>query len=217
MAAPAEATPVERSRTNDPDRTMANILQVATAEFADKGLAGARIDEIAALTHTSKRMIYYYFGSKEGLYLAVLEEAYRRIRHIESELHLEDLAPEQALRTLVGFTFDYQLANPDFIRLVMNENIHRGEFISRSATIQELNVPVINAVRSVYQRGVAAGLFRPDVDAVDLHMSISALCFFNVSNRHTFGAIFKRQLDSAAAMAQRRESIIEMIVRFVRP
>lgn len=217
MAASAEATPVERSRTNDPDRTMANILQVATAEFADKGLAGARIDEIAALTHTSKRMIYYYFGSKEGLYLAVLEEAYRRIRHIESELHLEDLAPEQALRTLVGFTFDYQLANPDFIRLVMNENIHRGEFISRSATIQELNVPVINAVRSVYQRGVAAGLFRPDVDAVDLHMSISALCFFNVSNRHTFGAIFKRQLDSAAAMAQRRESIIEMIVRFVRP
>ncbi|MDP4075720.1 TetR/AcrR family transcriptional regulator [Acidovorax sp. A1169] len=214
----AAATPgAERVRVNDPDRTMANILQVATAEFADKGLAGARIDEIAALTSTSKRMIYYYFGSKEGLYVKVLEEAYRRIRQIESELHLEDLAPEQALRTLVGFTFDYQLANPDFIRLVMNENMHRGEYISRSTTIQELNIPVIHAVHKVYQRGVAAGVFRPDVDPVDLHMSISALCFFNVSNRHTFGAIFKRTLDSPAAMAERRESIVEMIVRFLRP
>lgn len=214
----AAATPgAERVRVNDPDRTMANILQVATAEFADKGLAGARIDEIAALTSTSKRMIYYYFGSKEGLYVKVLEEAYRRIRQIESELHLEDLAPGQALRTLVGFTFDYQLANPDFIRLVMNENMHRGEYISRSTTIQELNIPVIHAVHKVYQRGVAAGVFRPDVDPVDLHMSISALCFFNVSNRHTFGAIFKRTLDAPAAMAERRDSIVEMIVRFLRP
>ncbi len=214
----AAATPgADRVRVNDPDRTMANILQVATAEFADKGLAGARIDEIAALTSTSKRMIYYYFGSKEGLYVAVLEDAYRRIRRIESELHLEDLAPEQALRTLVGFTVDYQLANPDFIRLVMNENMHRGEFISQSTTIQELNIPVNHAVRNVYERGVASGVFRPDVDPVDLHMSISALCFFNVSNRHTFGAIFKRSLDTPAATAQRRESIIEMIVRFLRP
>ena len=216
-ATAAGGAPLERGRTNDPDRTMANILEVATAEFADKGLAGARIDEIAALTSTSKRMIYYYFGNKEGLYLAVLEEAYRRIRRIESELRLGDLPPEQALRTLVGFTVDYQLANPDFIRLVMNENIHRGEFISRSTTIQQLNVPVINAVRDVYQRGVEAGVFRPDVDPVDLHMSISALSFFNVANRHTFGAIFKRSLDTPAATAQRRESIIEMIVRFLRP
>lgn len=216
-ATAAGGAPLERGRTNDPDRTMANILEVATAEFADKGLAGARIDEIAALTSTSKRMIYYYFGSKEGLYLAVLEEAYRRIRRIEAELRLGDLPPEQALRTLVGFTVDYQLANPDFIRLVMNENIHRGEFITRSTTIQQLNVPVINAVRDVYQRGVEAGVFRPDVDPVDLHMSISALCFFNVANRHTFGAIFKRSLDTPAATAQRRESIIEMIVRFLRP
>ena len=214
----AAATPgADRVRVNDPDRTMADILQVATAEFADKGLAGARIDEIAALTSASKRMIYYYFGSKEGLYMAVLEDAYRRIRRIESELHLEDLAPEQALRTLVGFTVDYQLANPDFIRLVMNENMHRGEFISQSTTIQELNIPVIHAVRNVYQRGVAAGVFRPDVDPVDLHMSISALSFFNVANRHTFGAIFKRALDTPAATAQRRESITEMIVRFLRP
>lgn len=193
---------------------MADILRVATAEFADKGLSGARIDEIAALTRTSKRMIYYYFGSKEGLYVRVLEEAYRRIRRIEADLHLEDLPPEQALRTLVGFTCDYQLANPDFIRLVMNENMHRGEFLAQSSTIQELNVPVISAVRSVYERGVRAGVFRANLDPVDLHMSISALCFFNVSNRHTFSLIFKRDFDSAAAIAARRESIIEMVVRY---
>ena len=203
-------------RTNDPARTMADIVQVATQEFADKGLAGARIDAIAAATRTSKRMIYYYFTSKEGLYVAVLEEAYRRIRQIETTLHLADLPPEQALRTLVGFTHDYQLANPDFIRLVMNENMHRGEFLARSSAIQQLNVPAINAVAEVYARGVREEVFRADIDPVDLHMSISALCFFNVSNRHTFALIFKRDLDAAPAVAARRDSIIEMVVRFVR-
>ncbi len=206
----------DSGRTNDPEATMANILEVATAEFADKGLAGARIDEIAALTRTSKRMIYYYFGSKEGLYIAVLEDAYRRIRTIEATLHLEDLEPEPALRKLVGFTFDYETANPDFIRLVMNENMHRAAFLAQSKTIQQLNVPVIHSVQSVYQRGVAAGVFRPDVDPVDLHRSISALCFFTVSNQHTFSFVFQKDLTSADAMAARRASIIEMIVRFVR-
>lgn len=204
------------ARTNDPQRTMANIVEVATKEFADKGLSGARIDEIAALTHTSKRMIYYYFASKEGLYVAVLEEAYRRIRSIEATLNLDDLEPEAALRKLVGFTFDYQLANPDFIRLVMTENIHNGEFLAQSKTIQQLNVPVINAVKAVYDRGVKAGVFRRGLDAVELHMSISALCFFNVANRHTFALIFKRDMTDPAAMEGRRKNIVEMLARYVR-
>jgi AcrR family transcriptional regulator len=204
------------SRTNDPERTKADIIEVATHELSEKGLAGARIDVIAEATRTSKRMIYYYFGSKEGLYIAVLEEAYRRIRDIETNLHLDDLAPEDALRKLVGFTVDYQLANPDFIRLVMNENIHRGEYISRSTAIQKLNVPAIGAVAKVYERGLAAGVFRSGIDAIDLHMSISALSFFNVANKHTFSVIFKRDLDSPAAIVARRDSIIEMVVRFVR-
>jgi AcrR family transcriptional regulator len=204
------------TRTNDPQRTMTNIVEVATREFAEKGLAGARIDEIAALTHTSKRMIYYYFTSKEGLYVAVLEEAYRRIRSIETELNLEDLAPEAALRKLVGFTFDYQLANPDFIRLVMTENIQNGEFLAQSKTIQQLNVPVINAVKAVYDRGVKSGAFRRGLDAVELHMSISALCFFNVANRHTFALIFKRDMTDPKEMENRRKNIVEMVARFVR-
>lgn len=195
---------------------MADILQVATREFADKGLAGARVDAIAAATATSKRMIYYHFGSKEGLYLAVLEAAYARIRGIEGELRLEDLAPEDALRKLVAFTFDYQQDNEDFIRLVMNENMHRGEYLARSKMIQDLNVPAIDAVRRVYDRGVRAKAFRRGIDPVDLHMSISALCFFNVANRHTFSLIFRRDMGTPAALRERRDSIVEMIVRFVR-
>jgi AcrR family transcriptional regulator len=203
-------------RTNDPERTMADIIEVATHEFSEKGLAGARIDVIAEAMRTSKRMIYYYFGSKEGLYIRVLEEAYRRIRAIEAGLHLEDLAPEDALRKLVGFTVDYQLANPDFIRLVMTENIHRGEYLRQSKAIRKLNVPAIDAVRAVYQRGVDAGVFRSGVDPVDLHMSISALSFFNTANRHTFALIFERDMSSPAALVARRDSIVEMIVRHVR-
>jgi len=211
--ATSEPTP---SRTNDPERTMADILAVAIQEFADKGLAGARIDAIAAATRTSKRMIYYYFGSKDGLYVAVLEEAYRRMRQIEGGLSLADLAPEAALRRLVAFTVDYQLAHPEFIRLVMTENIHRGEYLAQSSTIREVNVPAIEGLRQVYERGVAEGVFRPGLDPVDLHMSISALSVFNVANRHTFSLIFQRDLDAPQALAQRRENIVETIVRYVR-
>jgi AcrR family transcriptional regulator len=203
-------------RTNDPERTMADILEVATREFAEKGLAGARIDMIAEAMRTSKRMIYYYFGSKEGLYIAVLEKEYRRIREGEARLKLDDLTPEDALRKLVGSTVDYHFGHPDFARLVMNENIHRGEYLARSDVIQKLNVPAIAAVRAVYERGVKAGVFRSGIDSVDLHMSISALCLFNIANKHTFSLIFKRELDSPAAIVARRDSIIEMVVRFVR-
>ena len=203
-------------RTNDPERTMADIVTVATREFADKGLAGARIDEIAAATRTSKRMIYYYFGSKEGLYIAVLEHAYQAIRDTEAALHLDDLAPEQALRELVGATVDYQLAHPEFTRLVMTENIHRGEFLAQSKAIRDLNLPAIDAIAKVYQRGCATGQFRPGLDPLDLHMSISALAVFNVANKHTFSLIFQRDPDLPAAVAARRSSIVEMVVRFVR-
>ena len=212
---PAKPAAKETTRTNDPERTKANIMEVAAAEFGEKGLAGARIDEIAALTQTSKRMIYYYFGSKEGLYLAVLEESYRKVRDIEAELHLEDLEPEQALRRLVAFTFDHHLNHENYIRLVMNENINRGQFMAQSRNIQDLNVPAIAAIRHLYDRGVKTGLFRKGLDPVDIHASISALSFFNVSNRHTFGLIFKIDMLSKAYIAARRDNVVEMVVRFV--
>jgi AcrR family transcriptional regulator len=203
------------ARTNDPARTMAEILQVATEEFAQKGLAGARIDEIAERTRTSKRMIYYYFQSKEGLYVAVLEEAYRRVRAIEADLHLDDLPPEQALRRLVEFTFDHHAGNEDYIRLVMNENINRAQFLAQSKSIQGMNVPALKAIKDLYERGVSEGIFRTGLLPIDIHATISALSFFNVSNRFTFGTIFKLDMTSKAVAARRREHVIDTVLRFV--
>jgi AcrR family transcriptional regulator len=216
LAAKPAAKAMPATRTNDPERTMAGILEVATAEFGEKGLAGARIDEIAAATSTSKRMIYYYFGSKEGLYLAVLEDSYRRMRITEAELQLDSLAPEDALRRLVAFTFDHHQGNPAYIRLVMSENMERGQHMARSKTIQEVNVGAIDSVRKLYSRGLKTGVFRAGLDPVDIHASISALTFFNVSNQYTFGLIFKRDTQTTAALAARRDSIVDMVVRFVR-
>ena len=219
-AAPVRGAPAprrEKTRTNDPDRTKANIIEVATHEFSEKGLSGARIDEIAERTRTSKRMIYYYFESKEGLYRAVLEAAYRRIRTIEATLDLESKPPLEALAQHVRFTFDYQLGNQDFIRLVMVENIHKGEHIAQLSRTQQETMGAIESLRSIVERGIKAGVMRKDLDPIDLHMSISALCFFNVANRHTFSTIFKVDMTSPAATAARRESVAEMILRFVAP
>jgi AcrR family transcriptional regulator len=200
----------------DPEATRKNILEIATEEFADKGFSGARVDDIAARTNTSKRMIYYYYADKEGLFVAVIEEAYGRIRQIEAALKLDHLEPESALRTLVGFTFDYQNANEAFIRLVMVENIHKGVHLARSGNIEELNLPVIATLRDIYRRGLSAGVFRDGIDEIDLHMSISALCFFNVANRATFSRIFKREMASPDALARRREIVIDTIMRYVK-
>jgi AcrR family transcriptional regulator len=218
-AAPPDDAPSagRPQRTNDPDQTRRDIIGVATEEFASKGLAGARIDEIAARTRTSKRMIYYYFGSKEGLYVAVLEEAYRNIRHIEHDLAVDHLTPEAGLRELVGFTFDRHQENPAFVRLVCNENLHYGRYVGQSGKIATLNAPAIETVRRLVERGKADGAFRDDVDPVDLHMSISALCFYSVSNRYTFAAIFKADMSSPEALAARRQSVVDMIVASVLP
>ena len=212
---PLLATSSGAGRTNDPARTMAEILAVATHEFADKGLSGARIDAIAAATRTSKRMIYYYFGSKDGLYLAVLEEAYRRMRAIESDLHLDDLPPMDALQKLVAFTYDHHRDNEDFIRLVMNENIQRGDYLRQSRNIQQLNSQAIASVRTLYERGVAQGVFRPGLEPVDIHSAISAFTFFNVSNRHTFGVIFQDKASTGKAQTLKREHVVDLIQRFV--
>lgn len=205
----------EPEASTEAERSIADIIAVATAEFAEKGLAGARIDEIAERTRTSKRMIYYYFKSKEGLYLAVLEEAYHGIRAIEATLDLEHLPPKQALRALVGFTFDYQRANPDFIRLVMNENMHKGEYMKKSTNMRALNAPAIDALRNIYKRGLEEGVFRPGLDPIDLHTSISALSFFNVSNQHTFSLIFDHDVTAPENVAQRRKNVEDMVLGYM--
>lgn len=202
-------------RTNDPDATKSNILDVATREFAGKGFSGARVDAIAARTKTSKRMIYYYFGGKEGLYIAVLEAAYRSIRSIEVTLDLVHQPPAEALRTLVAFTFDYQNAHPEFIRLVMNENILNAAYLARSRAIRRLNHAAIDVLKDLLVRGQRAGLFRKDVEPIELHMTISALCIFNVANRATFSTIFKRDMASPRALAARRAQVVDIVGRYV--
>jgi AcrR family transcriptional regulator len=202
-------------RTNDPEGTRRNIIEVATEEFAQRGLSGARIDEIAAKTKCSKRMIYYYFESKEGLYLRVLEAAYSKVRRTEADLHLDDLPPVEAVEKLVRFTFDHHNSNEDFIRLVMIENIHHAEYLAQSPAIQKLNLAAIDTIRRLLERGVREGVFRDGIDPVELHWKISALCFFNVSNRSTFSRIFKRDLASPQSLASLREGVVDMIVRHV--
>ena len=207
-------SPEERER--DPEATRANILEIATAEFAEKGFSGARVDDIAARTDTSKRMIYYYFGDKEGLFVAVLEEAYARIRAIENALDLDHLAPEKAMARLAGVTFDYHTANPDFVRLVMVENIHEGVHLKQSRVIHDVNVTVIEAIGRLYERGQAEGVFRKGLDPIDIHMSMSALAFHNVSNRSTFALVFERDMTSPEALARRRAIVVETILRYVK-
>ena len=203
------------TRINDADASRADILAAATREFSEKGLSGARVDSIAERTKINKRMIYYYFGSKEGLYRAVLERSYGHIRMSESAVELDSLPPEEALRQLVRLTFDYHNMHPDFVRLVMNENIHQAAHIGELASIRTRNRAVIKTLRTLLDRGIEAGAFRSDIEPVELHMSISALCFYNVSNRYTFSKIFERDMTSAAAIAARREVVVDMILRWV--
>lgn len=204
------------SRKNDPEKTREDILRVATEEFASLGLAGGRVDAIAERTRTSKRMIYYYFGSKEGLYLAVLEKAYRKIRSLEADLELSGMPPEQALRTLIATTFDHDEANPDFVRLVSIENIHQAVHMQRSSEIRDLNISIINTLAQIIDRGRAAGTFRREVDPIDLHMMISAFCFFRVSNRYTFGTIFRRDLSAPEYYDRHKRMIADAVLDYLK-
>jgi AcrR family transcriptional regulator len=196
----------------DPAGVRKNILEVAMAEFAANGLSGARIDEIAAKTNTSKRMIYYYFGAKEGLYRRVLEEAYRQVRAGEQELQLDHLPPAEALKRVAEFTFDHHSRHPDFIRIVMIENIHPGIYLEQSELIRLLNAGAIEKLEAICRRGHEAGLFREDVTPLELHWHISAFSFFNVSNRATFARIFGNALFSAEGQQGLKQHLIEMVV-----
>ncbi|TIX79261.1 MAG: TetR/AcrR family transcriptional regulator, partial [Mesorhizobium sp.] len=198
------------TRIQDPEGTRRNILEIASKEFALNGLSGARIDEIAARTRFSKRMIYYYFGDKEGLYLRALENAYRQVREGEAQLNIEGLPPVAALARLVEFTFDHHHRHEEFIRMVMIENIHHGQYLEQSDAIRELNVTAIDHISRIYSRGVEEGVFRPGLDAVELHWQVSALCFFNVSNRTTFSMIFGRDFGAPAQLERLKRNSVEM-------
>jgi AcrR family transcriptional regulator len=214
VARTAREAAAERGR--DRDRTRTEILDVATAEFAARGYDGARVDEIAALTQTTKRMIYYYFGGKKQLYVAALERAYARIRTAERQVDVAHLDPLAAIRRIAEITFDHHESHPDFIRLVTVENIHFGEHIRELASLVDLNTPVIRMLDDLLRRGRDEDLLRHDVDAIDVHMMISSFCFFRVANRHTFGAIFGRDLVDPADRDRYRTMLGDMVVRYLR-
>jgi AcrR family transcriptional regulator len=202
-------------RVRDAARTRGEILDVATSEFAAHGYHGARVDEIAALTRTTKRMIYYYFGGKKQLYIAVLERAYARIRSAEREVSVDNLDPVTALRRVAEVTFDHHEAHPEFIRLVSIENIHNAEHVKELVSLVDLGGSVISLLGDILDRGRANRLFRTDVDAIDVHMMISAFCFFRVANRHTFGALFGRDLVEPSRHDHYRAMCGDMIVRYL--
>ena len=205
-----------RSRKYDPEETKRDILSVATKEFAKHGYNGARIDAIAAQTSTTKRMIYYYFGGKERLYITVLEREYAKIRSYEAGLHLESVEPEAAIRRLTEFTFDYDHANPDFVRLVAIENIHHARHLAKSKEIRRVNATIVDTIDEIVQRGRLKGVFHASVRAVDVHMLMSALCFFHVSNLHTFGAIFRRDFLSPSVRKTHKKMVADFVVHLLK-
>ena len=212
MGSAYDAPVVESSvpeRQRDADRTKQEILDVATREFADRGFAGARVDEIADQTRTTKRMIYYYFDSKEQLFVAVLERAYATIRAAEQTIEVDHLDPPAAIRRLAELTFDHQESHPDFSRLVSIENIHRAKHIAGQ------NTPAIELIDRILDRGRRDGSFTRDVDAIDLHMLISAFCIFRMANRHTFGAIFDRDLLDPDLRDRYRQMLGDMVVDYL--
>jgi AcrR family transcriptional regulator len=200
----------------DPDRTRGRILEAATEEFARHGLAGARVDRIARRARANKRMLYYYFGPKEDLFLAALEQSYVRIRSAERALDLEHHDPREALKRLLSFTWGYHLAHPEFMTLLNTENLHKGRHVRRSRRVRELHTPLVKTLQAILRRGARQGLFRRGIDPVQLYISIAGEGYFYLSNRYTLSRIFGRDLMSAEALAARERHISEMILNALR-
>jgi AcrR family transcriptional regulator len=211
----ANSAEVVELRTRDADRTQQEILAAAMAEFADRGLGGARIDGIAERAGVNKRLIYYYFGNKEGLFLAVLEQTYADIREAERALHLEMADPADAVRRLVAFTWNHYLEHPEFLTLLNSENLHRARHLQQSERIREMNSPLIQTLADVLERGRRDGIFRGGVDPVQLYISIAGLAYFYLSNNHTLSTIFGRDLMAPKALSERLSHITEVVMGYV--
>ena len=204
-----------KSRKNNPEKTRENILQEAIVEFVQQGLSGARVDAIAERIHTSKRMIYYYFGSKEQLYVEVLEKLYGDIRNTETRMNLTALEPREAIRRLVEFTFDHHDQNVDFVRIVSIENIHNAEYVKRTDTIKAMNSKILEGLGETLRRGAELGLFREGLEPLDVHLLINSFSFYRVSNRHTFSEIFQIDLSDEAVKQRHRDMICDSVMRYL--
>ena len=196
----------------DPEGMRLRILEAAKQEFAARGLAGARVDRIAAQAGANKRMLYYHVGNKEDLYLAVLEGAYAKIRVEERSLDLEHLDPPEAIKTLIDFTWNYFLRNPEFLALLNSENLERAKHLKRSTKVKSMHSPFVEMIRTVVRRGVESGDFQASVDPVQLYISIAALSFFYLSNSATLSVIFGRDLLGKAARDERLDHMVALVL-----
>ena len=206
-----------RQRSSVGEETRRDIIDAAMKEFAEKGLSGARVDEIAARTRTTKPMIYYHFGSKEKLYAAVMEEAYAGVRSKEQGMHLDDLPPESAMQRLVEVTFDHHAAHPEHVRLVCVENMERARHITGRPSLVQRNAIAIETVRALLERGERDGVFRQGINPWHLHLLITSFCFIRVSNRYTWNAVFEMDLWERDDVARQRQMIIDAVLRYVKP
>jgi AcrR family transcriptional regulator len=211
-------TPTRRrsaTAARDPQLTRARILAAAKAEFARAGLGGARVDRIAALAGANKRMLYYYFDSKDGLFRAVLEAAYEHIRESEKALHLDAIEPPEAIARLVAFTWNYYLEHPEFLSLLNSANLHRAEHLKTSTKVRRMHSPFVAMIGEILQRGNKAGVFRKGVDAVQLYISIAALAYFYLGNNYTLSAIFGRDLKARKARDERLAHMTELVLGYL--
>lgn len=208
---------LRKSWKQDAEGVRHDILMVAMEEFAEHGLAGARIDEIAEKTRTSKRMIYYYFGDKDGLYLAALEAAYARMRAGEEKIDTEGLDPRGAMKNLVRFVFDQNRENPNLVRMVMSENVNRAAYLQKSEFIRDLSLTLAHRLQQVLEQGQSEGVFRQDFDPCFLHWHIMALSFFNISNRPSYSMKFGDDLFGEDRQIALREEIVDSVMRMLRP
>ena len=214
---PKKLTKAGRERKRDPERTSAAILAAAVAEFSQRGYEGARVDAIARRAKINKRMLYHYFGGKDGLYLAVLEGRYAAIRSAETLLDLTHRQPVEGMRDLIHFTWHYFLEHPEFLSILATENQHKARFLKQSDRIVQLNSPLIDAIRQVLLHGEEQAIFKPGVDPVQLYISIASLGAFYLSNRWTLSTIFRRDLFSEDEIGAWGEHIVAMILSFLRP
>lgn len=207
--------PVRKKQVRDADATQLRILKAATKEFAKNGLGGARVDEIALRAKANKRMIYHYFENKEMLFQRVLERAYGEVRYAERQLQLDRLPAREALEALVRFTWDYYIAHPEFVTLVNSANLHRARHLKNSEEFKFVNRDYLGTTRTILERGVAEGVFRPGIDPMQLTITIAAIGFYYFTNRHTLSVIFDNRLDDENIQKARLAFNIETILRLV--
>jgi AcrR family transcriptional regulator len=206
----------QAARPRDAEKTKSDILRAARDIFCEHGFNGARVDQIAARAKANKRLLYHYWGNKEALYSAVLLDAYQEIRHGERELTLNKLDPVEAIDRMVRFTFRHFLANPWFPRLLAVENLQNARFLKQIKDLPALHSPLVNELRDIVDRGRTQGVFRTDVDPMQLYISIAGLGYFYVSNMKTLSVIFGRDLSSFALIQEREAQAVAMVLDYLR-